>query len=322
MQVEAFYQSRKQDWEKLTYLLDRCQQGDGRLSPEEVHLLGQLYRLATSDLALAQRDFPEQHVALYLNQLVARAHAVIYRSEPMAYRRIWRFVARGFPQTFRQAAPFTFIAFLVFLIPALAAGLSTAWQPEAARWLLPEEVRRLIPMIEQQELWTDIPVGQRPYASAFIMQNNIRVSFLAFGSGVLAGVLTVWLMAFNGLLLGGTLGLTAHYGVGFDLATFVIGHGVIELSVIFIAGGTGLMLGWAILHPGVLRRRDALTLAAHKAVRLVVGCVPLLVIAGLIEGFISPNENLPWVFKWSVGLGSGIVLYAYLLLAGRKTLSS
>jgi uncharacterized membrane protein SpoIIM required for sporulation len=85
-----------------------------------------------------------------------------------------------------------------------------------------------------------------------------------------------------------------------------------------MAGGSGLRLGWAILNPGLLRRRDALAVAARKAVRLIVGCVPLLVMAGLIEGFISPAENIPWFVKWSIGLGSGLLLYSYLLLAGRN----
>jgi uncharacterized membrane protein SpoIIM required for sporulation len=150
------------------------------------------------------------------------------------------------------------------------------------------------------------------------MTNNIRVSFLAFSSGVTAALLTVYVMIFNGLLIGGLLGLTSHYDVGFELGTFMIGHGVIELTTIFIAGGSGLMLGWAIIHPGLLRRRDALALAARKALRLIMGCVPLLVIAGVIEGFISPNENLAWPIKWSVGLLTGVLLYGYLLLAGRE----
>jgi uncharacterized membrane protein SpoIIM required for sporulation len=98
----------------------------------------------------------------------------------------------------------------------------------------------------------------------------------------------------------------------------VIGHGMVELSVIFIAGGTGLMLGWAIVRPGLLRRRDSLMKAAQHAVRLVAGCIPLLVIAGIIEGFISPAETLPWFVKWAVGLTSGALLYAYLFLAGGK----
>jgi uncharacterized membrane protein SpoIIM required for sporulation len=317
MHTDEFYESRKADWAELTRLLERCKGSVNHLSPEEVRSLGQLYRLVTSDLALAQRDFPDNRVTQYLNQLVARAHAVVYQSEPLAYQRIWWAITVGYPQAYRQAGRFILLAFLLFAIPALVVGMSTAWQPSSARWLLPADVQRLIPMIEQQELWTDIPVWERPYISAFIMQNNIRVAFLGFASGVTAGLLTTYVMVFNGLELGGLTGLTLHYGVGFDLWTFVIGHGVVELSVIFIAGGCGLMLGWAIIHPGLHRRRDALMLAAQKAVRLIVGCVPLLMFAGLIEGFISPSETIPWFVKWSVGIGSGILLYSYLLLAGR-----
>jgi len=183
---------------------------------------------------------------------------------------------------------------------------------------LPAQAHELIPMIERQELWTNIAIQERPYASAFIMRNNIQVAILAFGGGILAGILTLGLMIFNGLLLGGVTGLTIRHNVGFELWTFVIGHGVIELSVIFIAGGSGLMLGWALLQPGLLRRRDALTVAARKSVRLIVGCIPLLVIAGVIEGFISPAESIPWAVKWGTGLISGVILYSYLLLTGRK----
>jgi len=317
MDANQFYLARQADWQALTQLLDRSQRGLAGLAPDELDRMGALYRLATSDLALAQRDYPDQRVTEYLNQLVARAHALIYQSEPLAAGRLWDFAARGFPRAYREALPFILVAMALLIIPALIAGLSTAWQPASARWLLPAEAQDLIPSIEQKQLWTDIPVSERPYASTFIMQNNIQVAFLAFGGGMLAGLYTVWTLVFNGLMLGGLTGLTAHYGIGFELWTFVIGHGVIELSVIAIAGGSGLMLGWAILQPGLLRRRDALALAARRAVRLVIGCVPLLVVAGTIEGFISPSA-LPWPVHWAIGLGSGVVLYAYLLLAGRE----
>jgi uncharacterized membrane protein SpoIIM required for sporulation len=318
MQVDKFYQSRQADWQALSKLLDRSQRDIHRLSPEDINILGRLYRAATSDLALAQRDFPEHRVTAYLNQLVARAHAVVYRSEPLALNRFLHFATKGFPRVYRETFRFTLVAALLFIIPALVVGLGTAWQPGAAQWMLPAEVQHLIPDIERQELWTDIPIEARPYASSFIMRHNIQIAFLAFGSGALAGVFTVWIMIYNGLILGGITGLTTHHNVGFELWTFVIGHGVIELSVIFTAGGSGLMLGWAVIHPGLLRRRDALTIAARKAVRLVIGCVPLLVLAGLIEGFISPAEHIPWPIKWGIGLGSGLLLYSYLLLAGRE----
>lgn len=317
MNADQFYRSRRADWEQLDALLRRSQDNIEQLSSANVKQLGALYRAAASDLALAQREFPQHRVTAYLNQLVARGHSVLYRSQPLALDQLRRFLRAGFPRAFRQTLPFFLAGLLLMVLPALAAGLLTAWQPEAASWLLPAQVQQLIPQIEEQQLWTDIPLRERPYASSAITTNNIRVSFLAFGGGVTAGLLTVYVMIFNGLLLGGLTGLTAHHGVGFELWTFVIGHGVIELTVIFMAGGSGLMLGWAILQPGLLRRRDALALAGRKAVKLVVGAVPLLIIAGLIEGFISPNQSLPPAVKWGVGVGSGLLLYGYLLLSGR-----
>lgn len=317
MNAEQFYRSRQADWQQLTALLDKSQQMN-RLTPAEVKRMGLLYRSVTSDLALAQREYPRHQVTTFLNQLVARGHATIYQGEPLAVRRLKHYFLVGLPTTFREALPFIVTAALLLIVPALIAGFLTNWQPDASTWLLPANVQELRPLIEDQELWTNIPVEERPYTSAFLMTNNIQVSFMAFGGGITAGLFSLYILVFNGLLLGGITGLTAHYDVGFELWTFVIGHGVIELSAIFIAGGSGLMLGWAILQPGLLRRGDALMLAGRKAVKLIIACVPILIVAGLIEGFISPNENIPWPVKWSVGIVTGLLLYSYLLLAGRS----
>jgi uncharacterized membrane protein SpoIIM required for sporulation len=322
MRPDELYNAQKENWTALNALVERGQRQIDSLSPEDVQLLGRLYRQTTSDLAMAQRDFPRHQVTAYLNQLVGRAHAAIYRDEPLQTNRLVDFVRRGFPRLFRKTLPFTLAAALLFILPALATGVSTFLAPQSALWLLPVEVQSLIPTIEERELWVDIPIKERPYASSFIMQNNIRVSFLAFASGMTAGLMTVWVMILNGLILGGLTGLTAHYGVGWELWNFVIGHGVLELSVIFMAGGSGLMLGWAILRPGLMRRRDALTAAAQDAVKLLLGAVPMLVVAGMIEGFISPAENISPLFKWGVGILSGLLFYAYLFLAGREEKSN
>jgi uncharacterized membrane protein SpoIIM required for sporulation len=319
MNPDEFYQSRKQEWELLSSLVESGQRDVRRLSPENIEKLASLYRAASSDLALAKRDFPRHRITQYLNHLVSRAHAILYQGEPLAWNRLRDFALFGFPRLFRETFVFTVAAFLMFTIPAVLAGLNVLASPATAQWYLPAEVQDLIPIVENKELWIDIPIEKRPFASAFIMQNNIRVSVLAFGSGLTGGLLTLWILVDNGLILGGLLGLTAHYGIGFDLATFVIGHGVIELSVIFMSGGSGLMLGWAILHPGLRRRRDALALAARNSIRLLGGAVPWLIVAGTIEGFISPSETIPWPVKWAVGIGSGIIFYSYLFFAGRES---
>lgn len=318
MHPEEFYQSRKTDWEHLNQVLITSEKNIKRLSPQDVETLSRLYRAATSDLALAQRDFPRHQITHYLNRLVGRAHAVVYRGEALAFNRLLDFALRDFPRLFRETLVFSVIAALFLVVPALIAGFSIAANPENATWLLSANAQELIPTVQDKELWIDMPLNERPYISSFIMTNNIRVSFLAFSSGITGGLLTIWILVANGLDLGGLLGLTAYYGIGFDLATFVIGHGVIELSVIFMASGSGLMLGWALIHPGLHRRRDALALAARKAVRLLLGAVPMLVVAGTIEGLISPAENVPWPVKWSIGILTGILLYSYLLLAGRE----
>ncbi len=319
MNFEEFYQSRQADWKQLGDLLTAAEKSIERMPPEKITQIGRLYRAATADLALAKRDFPRQRVTLYLNQLVGRAHAVIYRSEPLAIRRLVRFATEGYPRLYRETVIFTLIATLLFLVTGVMAGIATSTNPQASRWLLPPQVQELIPTMQDKDLWTNIPMPERPYASAFIMQNNIQVAIMAFGGGILAGLMTVWIMISNGLMVGGILGLAFYYDVGFELLTFMIGHGIIELSVIMIAGGSGLMLGWAVIHPGLFSRRDALARAAGRAVRLLVGCIPLLVVAGTIEGFVSPNEGIPWPVKWTVGITAGLLLHGYLLLAGRES---
>lgn len=312
--VEDFITRRQPDWKRITHLLNRAQAGRvGALTESELYELGHLYRAVASDLAVAQRDWPQHQVVVYLNQLAGRAHAAIYRGEPLSLQRVVRFFTVGFPRLYRAIFPFVLAAFLMFILPALIAFVIASRDTSIAAWLGLEQQEAIM---RQGDLWTDIPPNERPGASSFIMTNNIQVSFLAFAGGAPAGLLTAYVLVFNGLLIGGVLGLAAYYGLAGDLGAFIIGHGVVELSVIFIAGGTGLSLGWAVLQPGLLRRRDALALAARQSVRLIIGCVPLLVIAGTIEGFISPSA-LPWQIKAATGIGTGIALYAYLGFAGR-----
>ena len=318
MLAEDFIATKKPGWERLTALLDRSRLGGlAALSAEELSELGRLYRGATSDLAVARRDFPSHRVAEYLNGLVARAHAAVYQGRAARRRGFLEFFTLTFPRTFRATWAYTLAAFLMFLLPALVSFVVSYRDPNAGAALMPGIEDRIQDIRDKHEWWKSINEEGRSAAASFIMTNNIRVAILAFASGVLLGVLTLYVLAQNGLMLGIIAGAAQSLGFAPNLWGFVAAHGMIELSVIFIAGGAGLQLGWSVVRPGLLTRRAALVLAARRAAQLLLGCIPLLVVAGTIEGFISPSD-LPLSLKIAVSLISGLLLYGYLLLAGRE----
>jgi uncharacterized membrane protein SpoIIM required for sporulation len=228
----------------------------------------------------------------------------------------WRvlcFFLIEFPQVYRAELRFMLASLVLFAGPALAAFIGVQKSDELARRLLSPQ---LIALIQQWQGGTGADPGLRPVASPFILVNNLEVGLLSFAGGVVFGLGSAYVLAMNGLALGAMAGLCQQYGLSLAFWSFVAPHGAIELSVIVIAGGAGLMLGWALLHPGPRNRAEALSTAAMRAVKLLVGCLPLLVLAGLIEGFLSPSAAPPEV-KLAVGLLTGVALHSFLLAGGR-----
>jgi uncharacterized membrane protein SpoIIM required for sporulation len=307
--VDDLILARRERWEALRTLLDRAGSDPRRLEAFEIERLSYLYRQVVSDLALARRDFPHDQVVAYLNALAARAYPLVYRAPVGSWRRLWQFFLVEFPARYRASGWFVLTAFLLFALPAVAGFLVVLGNPPLAELVLPPDLTRVV---REGRLWTDIPGILRPLAASAIATNNIQVSLLAFAGGILLGTLTVYVLILNGLMLGAIFGYTHLYGLDGRLAAFVSPHGYLELTVIFIAGGAGLRVAWAILHPGLLGRRDALVRAGQEAVLLVIGAMPLLVVAGLIEGFVSPS-GLPDGLKLVFGLLTGIALHFWLL---------
>jgi uncharacterized membrane protein SpoIIM required for sporulation len=320
MNADEFISRKRSAWERLTHLLDHAGASMTALSAEELYEIGQLYRQVTSDLAVARRDFPQHQLVNYLNGLVARSHGAIYRDHSGGWERIRTFFLHSFPHTFRTTFGFTFAAMLMLMLPALTAFWLTFRDPTLASALVPGSEAIVDAVQEGNEWWQRINEEGRSRAAAEIMTNNIAVTFRAFAGGVVFGIYTFYILVFNGLLLGVVAGAAQRFGFADNLWGFVIAHAVVEFSVIFIAGGAGLQLGWALLRPGLHSRRGALVLAARRAVILLLGCVPLLAIAGMIEGFISPSA-LPFAVKVAVALGSGLALYTYLFGTSRSQTS-
>lgn len=320
MLAEDFIAAKRSAWDRLTKLLDRAQNGLAELSADELGELGRLYRQATSDLAVARRDFPRHRVSEYLNGLAGRAHGIVYRGRSSRGRELLGFFTTTFPRVFRDTWPFSLAAFLMFFLPAVVAFAITYRDPSSATLLFPGIEDAITDIRNGREWWKEINADGRAASASFIMTNNIGVAFRAFAGGILFGLFTLYVLAFNGAFLGSIAGAAQAFGFAPKLWGFVAAHGVIELSVIFFAGGAGLQIGWALVHPGLLTRRAALVVATRRAALLLIGCVPLLVIAGLIEGFISPS-GLPLAAKLVVSLLSGLLLYGYLCFAGRPRIS-
>lgn len=315
MSSNKFINERKKAWQRLEDLLAMVDRSSlRRLHREEVRELGRIYRRTASDLAIARAESRDPRLVNYLNSLVIRAHGRIYRADARGGRRVLDFFTHSFPQTFRRTWPYTATVFAFFLIFGLVGFLGTWRDAEFSEFVGISQGFRM--GVRAKIHWWEELNDANQIGSSFIMQNNIRVMIRDFAYGALFGIGTLYGISFFGANTGSILALVYRAGYGNDLVTFMAGHGVIELSCAFITGGAGLLVGSALLIPGNLSRADALKVRGMDAIRLVVGCIPLLVIAGIIEGFISPAPISPLI-KISIAALTGVALYSYLLLAGR-----
>ncbi len=310
--VDRFVEDRRARWARLAALVQEAQGRVTRLGADETLELGRLYRAATSDLAIAQRDFKRDAVAERLNDLVAAAHAIVYSEAPASRGRIWRVVSREIPQSARASLPYTLAGFLLVLVPAIVTLVAGLISPDVAASSLPqaqrEELVRRVP-------GSEIPIDARPVAGPLIIANNVFVSVMAFGGGLTLGLLTIYALVENGAMLGTIFAVLIARGVAGNLLTFILSHGFLELSAIFFSGGAGLRFAWAILHPGELYRRDAIRLAGLQAIQVMFLVAATLTVAGILEAFVSPTL-LPVAVKLAIGVATGALLWGYVLFAG------
>lgn len=322
MNVKRWIARRETSWQQLEALLQQVEKkGLKSLRTEEIKHLASLYRSVSADLARARTQQVGDTLIRQLQNLTSRAYSQIYQgSRRQDWQAVLQFYRYGFPATVQRNWAYIAIATALFVLGGLL-GWWFAWRdPTFMALVVPEAL--ISKVRDDQELWMGSILGVEPLASSQIMINNMYVSFVAIFGGVTMylpevpmitppGAFTTYLLFMNGLLIGAIATLVGQNGLAFPFWAFVFPHGSLELPAIFLAGGAGLLLARAIFFPGKYRRADALRLYGMEAAKLVYGIVPLLFIAGVIEGFFSPNPAIPGLLKYVTGIGLFALLIGY-----------
>jgi len=311
MNIQRWVARREQTWKQLESLLNQVEkQGIKSLKTKEIQTLASLYRSTSADLARARTHQVGNLLMQNLQTLTSRSYAQIYQgSRRQEWKAVQQFYLWGFPTIVQQTRGYIALATALLLLSGLVSWWLAWRDPIFLTLVVPPEL--ISQVRDRQELWMGSILGIEPFASANIMINNIRVSFGALAGGMTAGLATAYIMLINGVSLGAIATLVAQNNLSYPFWAFVFPHGALEIPAILLAGGAGFLLAKAILLPGQYRRVDALKFYGQQAAQLIFGVVPMLILAGTIEGFFSPNPAIPSWVKYMTGilLFMGLLLY-------------
>lgn len=310
-------------WNDFGQALDAAYaRGLARMTPDDVSSLVARYREITTDLARLQtasrgRNTPS---LFYVSRLVARGHNLLYRQRGRTVTMVLRYMTVTVPGEVRRSWRPIALATLMLFGPAAVAYTAIVRDPSIASQLLPDEmISRASTGSEREkrgEGYVSIPEEIRPVVASKIISNNVTVTYLVFAMGLTAGIGTILLLVFNGVAVGSGVGLFASYGVARLIVAFIAPHGVLELSAICIAGGGGLLIAKGIVLPGSRTRRDALVENGRRAINLIAASSLLLLVAGTLEGLVSPRV-WPLSWKFAVSGTTALLMIGYLSLGVR-----
>ena len=294
--AERFAARKRERWDEFQRLADRASRsGLDSFAAQELPEFAARYREVAADLARARTYRADEGTLARLERLVAAGHNALYRDERSTWRRFGEVLVRECPGAIVGARHYVLVACLAFVAPAAAGFAVMRDRPSLAAEVLPDVLlSRAAAGADRKaagQRYVDVSVEDRPWMASSIITNNVRVAIACFAGGIFLGVGSLVLLGFNGLLIGATAGHFANAGLLDYLLEFIIGHGLLELFAIWVAGAAGFLLGRTVLAPGDLRRADALVLSGRRALRMVGGAGVLLVVAGLIEGFVSAGTG-------------------------------
>jgi uncharacterized membrane protein SpoIIM required for sporulation len=316
--LQNWLASRVEAWRSLSPKLDALERRRNHSAQDAVEAID-LYRALGRDLSIARRVLPSSRVTRALEQRYAKLHSIIHRKPANWLERLRTLFRDEIPDIVHELrTPILWVS-LLFALSAAAGAWLVSTYPELVGLVASET---MIDMVEEGRLWTDDLVNVVPSSilSVEILSNNVAVSLFAFCAGMLFGLGTFYMIAMNGFMLGAIFAFTHQHGMAGELGKFVVAHGMVELSVICIAGAAGVMLGESLIRPTHPTRRESFQHAAGKCGKLLFLCALLLVGCGFIEGYVSPDPTFPMINRLVIGFGWWVVMVAALTgrLFGRR----
>lgn len=311
-----FVKRRKANWdalEQIIYTAGRIKRSQA--APAELSRFAGLYRSVCADLARARaQGFPDDLVD-YLNSLAARSHNAFYVAPPARLARFFDFFRVTFPATVHRNIRYVVAGLLFFYLPLFGMVALSKVNPEMLYELIPKATLESMEKMHSKGHAQGRSESTDAAMTGFYVKNNVGIAFQCFAMGVFFGLGSIIVLLFNGTVIGAVFGFVSGTGSGMNLISFAVAHGPFELTAIGLAGAAGLRLGLGAVITGSRRRRDSLILAGRDAIRLVLGAGAMLIIAALIEGFLSPSA-LPAVIKFTFGAITLLFLIWYLGVYG------
>lgn len=309
--VDRFIARNQPAWTRLGELTRTPRRS---LTPAQVDELVQLYQRTSAQLSHARTARVDPAVVSHLTRLVAGAAGLLYGTRSRSLAGFARFFTTTFPAAVWHVRRFVAVAALLLLVPAVAVGSWLAVSDAALDASGPEAAREAYVEDDFEAYYSSAPAGQ---FAAQVTVNNIQVSILAFAAGALLCVVTAYILVVNGANVGVAAGTFAAVGQQPKFYGLILPHGVLELSAVVVAGAAGLAIGWAIVSPGDRPRRVALADEGRRAAAIVIGLMLAFVVAGTIEGFVTPS-SLPTAARVGIGLAAGAAFWTYLVTLGRR----
>ncbi|KRV48882.1 hypothetical protein AQ490_22820 [Wenjunlia vitaminophila] len=313
MDLDVFVAAHRAEWDRLDALLRR---GGRRLSGEEADELVTLYQRTATHLSLVQSSAPDPALVARLTTLVARARSAVAGARTASWRDAGRFFAAGFPAAVYRSRHWWVSTALVCTLAIALIGWWIATNPDVQSAIVaPDALRELTrPGGEYEDYYSSNPAGS---FAAQVWTNNAQAAAICLVLGVFLGIPVLFVLYQNVVNVGIGLGLMGSAGRADTFLGLILPHGLLELTAVFVAAGTGLRLGWTVIDPGPRSRRTALAEEGRAALGMALGLGAVLLVSGVIEAFVTPSPLPTWA-RIGIGLVAELAFLGYVFVIGRR----